>query len=150
VGLLYRITRQDGFQLLRYGVVGTSMSVLYASLATSIIEVTVVRPLTASVAAFCLSLPVAYLSHLYLTFRRARPQRPQFLRFVLAMSNALIVSTVVMWLTVSVFRAHYAYALAATTVMVIAVNYTVLDHWVFSAGSNKADVRGQERARGSP
>ena len=91
------------------------------------------NPLAASFAAFCLSLPVAYLGHFHLTFRWTRAQRGQVLRFVSAMSSAFFVSTVTMWLTVSVFHAHYAYALAATTAIVTAVNYAVLDRWVFSA-----------------
>jgi len=118
--------------VLRYGVVGASLSLLYVALTTLLAEVTSLSPLWASVAAFFVSLPGAYFAHFGLTFRRTRIHGAQIIRFVLAMSNAFTVSTVAMWLTVGVLRVHYAYALVATTAIVAALNYAVLDQWVFA------------------
>jgi putative flippase GtrA len=144
VGVGEPSTRQSANRVLRYGLVGASASALYIGLTISIIDAAILPPLAASVAAFFLSLPAAYLGHLYLTFRRTEAERRQFLRFVLAMSHAFTVSTAMMWLTVDVLGAHYAYALAATTAVVTAFNYTVLNGWVFSVRAAQ-----QERVGGS-
>jgi len=109
------------------------MSLLYMALTSLIIESISWSPLKASVAAFCLSLPVAYFSHRYLTFRSTTSYSGQFIRFVITMTNAFVVSSVSMLVVVGLVGAHYGYALAATTVLVTAINYTVLDMWVFGA-----------------
>ena len=132
--LRQRLVRYSGFQVLRYGIVGAAGSLLYVGLTTLLAEATTWSPVAASIAAFALTLPAAYFGHFGLTFRRARVHG-QAARFVLAMSNAFTVSTVAMWLAVDVARVHYAYALAATTVIVTAINYAVLDNWVFPAPS---------------
>lgn len=136
-----RLNRYAGVQLLRYVVVGGSLSLLYATLTSLIAETTALTPIAASVSAFALSLPAAYFGHFGLTFRRA-PVHGQAARFVVAMSNAFVVSTLSMWLAVDVLGVHYAYALVATAAVVAVFNYAVLDRWVFSAAPARIGAAG--------
>ena len=54
-----RLIRYSGIQVLRYGVVGAALSLLYVALTTLLAETTSLSPLMAGVTAFFLSLPAA-------------------------------------------------------------------------------------------
>jgi putative flippase GtrA len=128
-------------QLARYGLVGGALSVLYAGLTAVLIEATNWPALNASIGAFVLSLPFAYLGHRYVTFRSSGSHATELVRFVVTMTNAFVVSSLSMLVTVGYFGAHYGYALLATTVLVTVVNYVVLSTWVFGGRARLARRR---------
>jgi putative flippase GtrA len=120
-------------RIVRYGVIGASMSLIYAVLTAAFMEATSWTGLQASMAAFCVSLPFAYLAHRHVTFASTGQALPQFFRFAATMTNAFVVSSISMLAIVDVLGWHYVYALAVTTVSVALINYVVFSKWVFAA-----------------
>jgi len=121
-------------QLLRYGIVGGSVTIVYVALTSLIIETTAWSALKASITGFVLTIPFAYVAHRFVTFASKEAYLQQLVRFVITMTVAFIISSVSMLAIVHIYEAHYGYALLVTTVLVPSLNYLVLSAWVFKDG----------------
>jgi putative flippase GtrA len=118
-------------RVVRFLVSGVSAAVVYFAVAWAAVEQLGWKPLAAGLVAYLTALPIAYLLHRMFTFR-SRAQIPaESSRFVatslmgIALSSALPAMMTKLGMPLSS-------ALAATCVLVPAVNYLALSRWTFA------------------
>ena len=120
------------WRILRYGVVGTALAVIYSF--TVVIFVGgghVHSPTLASLLAFVFVLPITYLAHRHVTFREAAPDPFQAMRFVVTAGSSFAVATGGMYLLTAILRLPYYYGIALTWVLIPAGNFVTYLVWVF-------------------
>ena len=127
----YEALRSLAATMFRYAGVGGIVAILYMLLTTVFIKFAETRPLYASVGAFLLTVPVAYLGHKHLSFRSRGSHQREFARFVATMISAFIISTAVMLCLVERSGWHYGIGLLITSMLVPLANFIVLFFWVF-------------------
>jgi len=122
--------------LVRYGLVGGALTLIYILMTAVIIELLRWPALVSSVTAFTLNLPAAYFGHRHGTFQAEGSHLLQARRFVIAMTVAFTVSTLSIIIIVNMMRLHYSLALVTTAFLVPLINFFVLKQWVFIANDD--------------
>jgi putative flippase GtrA len=117
----------------RYGVVGVTIASLYSGLVILFQEwIRLGDPDLASLAAFCIALPVGYVGHWAITFERAHRFGEGWRRFLLLNLASFFVAVPGMHLVTHVLGLSYLVGIAATWVVAPSINYVALQLWVFS------------------
>ncbi len=135
--LLNPSTRQRSVEVALFGAVGVAASVTHFIVAVTLIERASLPAWVANICAFCCALPVSYLGHAFLTFRKAASgretsvSRASFVRFAsLAVSGfALNQSSIVLF--VEILNFPHRPVLLATIVVVSAITYFAAKLWAF-------------------
>lgn len=124
-------------RMLRYGGVGLAISVLYSLAVIACVQVLrPISPTVASVIAFVITLPAAYLAHGRVSF----PDRPydtlQPLRFVLSTAASFVVAVGGMYWITEIADRSYLLGIAWNWLIIPAMNFLTYMFWVFRAARN--------------
>jgi putative flippase GtrA len=120
------------FQTARYGVVGVFNATLYTCLVYGFVTWAGWDPDWASLCGFCIALPVGYLGHWGITFQGKHRFFDGWQRFAVMNVISFIVVVWGMHLMTHNFRLSYWFGIAVAWVLSPAINYIVLQLWVFT------------------
>jgi putative flippase GtrA len=115
-----------------YGCVGITVSAFY-SLAV-VVCVNLLRPISptlASVVAFAISVPVAYLAHAKVSFADSAYDRLQPLRFAISTAISFVLSIGGMYWITEVVGLSYLFGIVWNWMMIPAMNFISYVFWVF-------------------
>ena len=122
-------------RLLRYGVVGTVVSLIYsAAVIIAVDGLGVANPSLASMAAFLVTLPIAYFAHRRLTFRDAVSDPFQPWRFAATATVNFVVATAGMYLLTECLGRSFYLGIAVNWLLIPGTNFLVYVLWVFRGG----------------
>lgn len=122
-------------RVLRYGVVGLGISIVYSLAVVLLVDHVHMRSATwASVLAFAVMLPFAYAAHRRVTFFDAARDTFQPARFAVTTTSSFLVSTVGMYGVTEVFGFSYLIGIALNWALVPAINFLIYFIWVFRVG----------------
>jgi putative flippase GtrA len=117
----------------RYGAVGVGMASLFSGLTIFFKEKAgVTEPDLASFLGFIIALPIGYVAHWAITFQRKHGFFEAWQRFAVLNAISFIVAVPGMHVVTHVFDWDYRIGIAMTWVVSPAINYVVLQLWVFS------------------
>ena len=119
-------------RVLVYGCVGVAVSLFY-SIAV-IFFVWLLRPISptfASIVAFVITVPAAYLAHARITFADRPNDTFQPLPFAVTTAAAFVVSTGGMYWITEIANRSYLLGIAWTWLMIPAMNLSIYMLWVF-------------------
>jgi putative flippase GtrA len=119
-------------QLTRFGVVGVSCAVLYASLAWSLTVIAGLPAIVGSVTAYAISGVFSYLGQKLFTFRSAAPHAEAAPRFLLVFLAGVGVAACAPMLLTDRMRLPPLVAIVFTCGVVPVINYGVFSRLVFS------------------
>jgi putative flippase GtrA len=118
-------------RLLRYGVVGVGLALLYSLLTVLFHESRFLPdPTEASMLAFLLTAPVSFFAHSRITYADADRDHTQWRRFGISLLSGFVISVGAMK-SVDLLGKPYWIALVIGWFLVPAVNYVVNAIWVF-------------------
>jgi len=121
------------WQLVRYGIVGCLLMLLYLGLAILLNSRFGLSPAVASPLSFVLLLPLVYLGQAVLVFRARCGNRTQMVRFFVTAANGFVISASV----VPTLGAWFALPAQANFLVVSCVvpvmNFLIFRFWVFRA-----------------
>lgn len=119
-------------RVLIYGCVGLAVSLFYSLVVILLMQFpSSVSPTVASIVAFIVTLPAAYLSHAKVSFSDRSFDSFQPLRFALTTAASFVVSTGGMYWITEVANRSYLLGIAWTWLMVPAMNLSIYMLWVF-------------------
>ncbi|MBT1157283.1 GtrA family protein [Aminobacter anthyllidis] len=120
--------------LTRFGLVGIAATGLYAALAIIFAELDWIgfTPVEASLAAYAGAALFSYLAHRSITFISNGSHRSEGPRFVLLTAAGLAIAYIAPAVLTGGFSLHPGFAILVTCILVPAVNFFVLDRWVFT------------------
>jgi len=119
-------------RVLRYGVVGVTLSVAYSLAVVLVVGwLPTHDPVLASGLAFVLLLPVAYLGHRFVAFFDAARDPFQPLRFAVTTSSTFLIAVGGMYWVTEVLGRSYLLGIALNWALIPAVNFLIFFFWVF-------------------
>jgi len=130
--LLFRLWRQHGARVLRYGVVGVGISVLYSLAVIAAVHLLApLSPTKASIVAFAVMLPVTYIAHRDITFgdRVRDPFQPA--RFAMTTISSFSISIGGMYWITEVWHQTYLLGIAWNWLVIPGINFVIFMIWVF-------------------
>lgn len=148
---LTRLIPRNVRRVFVYGCVGVAVSVFY-SLAV-VACVTFVNPLSptlASVFAFAVTLPVAYLAHGKVSFSDSPYDHFQPLRFVISTATSFILSTGGMYVITEVAGWSYLLGIAWNWLTIPAMNFISYMFWVFRTARTPASASQSKSSTARP
>ena len=116
--------------LTRFALVGVGATLLYALLALLFEEP--LGPVAASVTAYAICAVVSYCGHKFLTFTSSGAHRVELPRFLALTAAGFAVATALPVLVTGVLGWPAILSVAATCILIPAVNLVALDRWVFA------------------
>jgi putative flippase GtrA len=119
--------------LLRYGLVGGSMSLLYAVIVPVLIEVISAPPWAASLAASAIVTPPTFLGQKLFTFRATGVVKRQFASFSALVLLVMLLGAGMVTLLIDGFGLPAGVASVSTAVAMPLVSYALQKYWVFAA-----------------
>lgn len=138
-------------RILRYGVVGIVISVIYSLSVVALVDgLDFANPTAASVVVFILVLPLAYTAHRRVTFFDAAPHMTAPLRFGVTTATSFIITTGGMYLVTVVFEQSYLYGIALNWVVIPTVNFLIYYLWVFRTGKSVPEMPTGRSSSGPP
>ncbi|RWN52851.1 MAG: GtrA family protein [Mesorhizobium sp.] len=133
-----RSTARTGLKLLaRFGLVGIAATILYAALAAAFAKWERIgfSPIQASLAAYAAAALFSYLAHKSVTFVSGGSHRSEAPRFLLLAVTGLAVAYGAPALLTVKLGLPLIIPVLATCLLVPAINFVVLDRWVFAKRS---------------
>lgn len=119
-------------RVLRYGVVGLGISIVYSLAVIFLVDHVHMRSATwASVLVFAVMLPFAYAAHRRVTFFDAARDTFQPVRFAVTTTSSFLVTTVGMYGVTEVFGLSYLIGIALNWALIPAINFAIYFVWVF-------------------
>jgi putative flippase GtrA len=135
---LTRVAWRSFRRMLRYGCVGVAISLLYSLAVIACMQAPqLMTPTTASVLAFIVTLPVAYLAHRRITFSDRPYDTRQPLRFAFSTSTSFIVAVGGMYLITEVAGRNYLFGIAWNWLIIPVTNFLTYMFWVFRGARTK-------------
>lgn len=123
-------TRQDWFEVLRFGLVGGVATLSYLVFTVALVEMGVTPTLSSAIAyTFCIV--ISFLGHRLFTFRSNNAANSEFGRFLTMSVVSLATSTLGMKL-ITQAGLHYAFGVAFTLLAVPAFNFVWMKLIVFT------------------
>jgi putative flippase GtrA len=120
-----------------YGCVGVAVSLFYSLVVIACVRLHPVNPTLAGVAAFAISVPVAYLAHARVSFSDSSYDRFQPLRFAVSTAISFMLSIGGMYWITEVVGQSYLFGIAWNWMMIPAVNFLSYMFWVFRTGRTR-------------
>ncbi|HKX07761.1 MAG TPA: GtrA family protein [Stellaceae bacterium] len=118
--------------MLRYGIMGTAISVLYSLCIVLLIDAFALRNATlASVLAFVIVQPLAYFAHRQVTFFDSARDAMEPVRFSVTTVASFLVTTAGMYLVTEIFLWSYLFGIALNWLLIPAMNFLIYLIWVF-------------------
>jgi putative flippase GtrA len=121
-------------RLIRFGCVGVSSGLVYGAVTALLVSGFHAAPTPASIAGYCVSVPVSFLGHRGFSFRSHGRWTSEALRFVVTQALNLAVTVLAMRGAVAMLHVSYLWGIAATVVLVPIANFLLMNFWVFARG----------------
>jgi putative flippase GtrA len=119
--------------LARFGLVGIAATILYAALATALIQRDRgLSPVQASLVAYTAAALFSYLAHKFVTFMSIGSHRSQVPRFIVLTAAGFAVAYAMPALLTLDLGLPPIISVLATCLLIPALNLLVLDRWVFT------------------
>lgn len=118
-------------RVLRYGIAGGVATVLYAGVATLLVETALASPVVASALATGVTILFSYVVNRTWIFETDRSHASAFRRFLAASGLSMALNTGLMHVTVGVIGWHYWTGLVLATLIVPPTNFVVNQNWAF-------------------
>ena len=123
-------------RILRYAVVGTTISVIYSITVVTLVDgFYLPSPTIASMMAFAIMLPAAYVAHRYVTFSDTAPDPFQPWRFVATATVSFAVATIGIYVLTEILGHSYYLGIALNWLLIPGANFLIYLIWVFRTGS---------------
>lgn len=119
-------------RLLRYGLVGGGMSLLFSALVAAMVWLGL-DPVLASALAFMLVLIPGFLAHRAVTFGDRARHPAQISRFFITNASAFCLAIGGMYAITHILHLSYVYGIVWNFLAIPLVNYGILSVWVFRA-----------------
>lgn len=119
------------FRFVRYGLVGFLGTVLNTGVLIAFVELAQGDPVLGSVLGFLAALIISYILNRHWTFRSADKGYRQFFIYTAVSLLGLGLNTLIMFLTVHVFRWYYLFGFGLVVVVVPLSNYFLNCTWTF-------------------
>jgi putative flippase GtrA len=120
---------------IRFGCVGVASGLVYGAVTALLVSGFGVAPVAASVAGYCISVPVSFLGHRGFSFRSHGRWTAEALRFAVTQALNIGVTVLAMRGATADFHVSYLWGVAATVVLVPVANFLLMNFWVFARGS---------------
>ena len=128
-------------RVVKYGCVGFAVSLFYSLAVIAFVwQWHSISPTMASILAFIVTLPVAYLAHANFSFADRSYDTFQPLRFALSTAATFIVSTGGMYWITEIAHRSYLLGIAWTWLMIPAMNLSIYLFWVFRSAQGSGKV----------
>ncbi len=115
-----------------YGFVGVAVSVFYSlAIVACVFLLDPIRPTVASIVAFVITLPIAYLAHSRVSFSDRLHDKAEPLRFVLSTAANLVVAVGGMYWITEIADRSYLLGIAWNWLVIPAMNFASYMLWVF-------------------
>jgi putative flippase GtrA len=124
----------DMSEIARFGAVGIVATAIYAILATVLTKWDWIglKPVTASLAAYAAAAIFSYLAHKSVTFLSSGAHRLEGPRFLALTATGIAIAYAAPVVLTDIFDLEPVFAILATCVLVPALNFVVMDRWVFA------------------
>lgn len=123
---------------IRFGAVGVLNGCIFAAVTALLVSGLGVDPVAASVAGYCVSVPLGFIGHRQFSFRSHGQWRLEAWRFVLVQLVNVAATAGSMYLAVDRLGAAYYWGMAAAVVLVPALNFALAHLWIFGADEGEA------------
>jgi len=134
-------------RILVYGCVGVAVSLFYSfAVIACVVLLHPIKPTLASIAAFVITVPGAYVAHAKVSFSDRAYDRLQPLRFAFSTTASFIVSIGGMYWITEIAGRGYLYGVAWNWLMIPAMNFLTYMFWVFRT---ERSARGAARSESS-
>lgn len=128
-------------RLLRYGIVGLVVSLLYSfAVVLLVARLHMGNATQASAVAFAVVQPIAYFAHRHVTFFDAAGDPFQPLRFAVTTVSTFLIAIGGMYVVTDMLGHSYLFGIALNWAMIPAGNFLAYLLWVFRLGNQKADA----------
>ena len=128
-------------RVLIYGCVGVAVSLFYSiAIIFFVWLLHPISPTIASIVAFGITVPAAYLAHAKITFSDSPYDTFQPLRFAASTAASFVVSTGGMYWITEVANRSYLLGIAWTWLMIPAMNLSIYMLWVFRAARGTGKI----------
>lgn len=128
-------------RVLRYGVVGLVISILYSfAVVLAVAQFHTRNATEASALAFAVVLPIAYFAHRHVTFFDAERDPFQPVRFAVTTVSTFLIAIGGMYVVTHMLGHSYLVGIALNWALIPAGNFLIYMAWVFRLGNRKADA----------
>ena len=119
-------------RVVRYGAVGLGVSLFYSFAVIACVHFwPPIGPTLASVIAFTVTLPIAYIAHRNISFSDRRRDGSQPLRFAVTTAASFVLAVGGMYWITEIAGRNFLLGIAWTWLIIPAVNFIVYMLWVF-------------------
>ena len=119
-------------RVLRYGIMGTSVALVYSVTIVLLVDAFGIRNATlASVLAFVILQPLAYLAHRQVTFFDSSRDAMEPVRFSITTATSFLVTTFGMYVVTEILHWSYLFGIALNWLVIPAMNFLIYLIWVF-------------------
>lgn len=131
--------RQFVKRVLRYGIVGLVISIVYSLAVVLVVQFDMRNATGASALAFAVIQPVAYYAHRHVTFSDAGHDPFQPARFAVTTVSTFLITIGGMYVVTSVLGRSYLVGIALNWALIPALNFLIYMVWVFRLGKQQRD-----------
>jgi putative flippase GtrA len=121
-------------RVIRFGAAGVIATLCYLVLANALVWGSILSPLSASLAAYLISLMVSYLLQSRFTFGLRKDSMEQVTRFSITSIIGLCLCWVITYVTSHVLGWPYFAGTLLICILIPVINYSLFQGWVFAAG----------------
>ena len=122
---------------IRFALVGLLNGCIFAAVTALLVSGLGVDPIPASVAGYCLSVPLGFLGHRQFSFRSRGHWLAEAGRFVVVQLVNIAATAGSMYLAVEHLGAAYYWGMVAAVILVPMVNFLLAHLWVFAGPANE-------------
>ena len=126
------ISRLPLWQIVRFGIVGVTATVVHGVTLLLLVKRAHLAPTPATAIAFLCAVIVTYAGQALWVFQVRQHNPAKFLRFASSAVFGLLANIAIMKLAVDAARVHYQIGFAAAVVLVPAMTYLINRFWVFN------------------
>jgi putative flippase GtrA len=120
------------FQLMRFGIVGCAAACVHFSVLVFLVEIGLLKPLSANIIAFFVAFSVSYSGHRYWTFNAKQVQhRVAFTKLLLVQLTNLATNEGLFYIFLTYFNLPYPVALLIVLVTLPIFTFSLSKWWVF-------------------
>src|SRR4030042_3039684 len=119
-------------KIIRYAIVGIFGTLSYMLILTGLVEVLGFSPVVSSIVSFIIILIGSYYGNHYFTFQSDRAHSYALPRYIIVSITALLLNTVIIFLTVNILGWWYMYSQAITVFVIPLSNFLLNFYWSFS------------------
>ena len=135
--LIHAIDPKSAFELLRFGVVGVVVTLLYGAL-TITFMLAGAHPVMASVIAYLICAVAGYFGHRIVSFRSKAPPSAEIRKFAIINLASLAVSTMLVWLIADIAGLPFL-GTAIVMIVIPILNFLFAKFYIFAVQPDPAE-----------